>query len=58
MTPLRPPPRRTELHRTALVLGTLACALAWGLLELLALQRHRLQGVHRWRLRHPPPPRH
>lgn len=55
MPPLQPPPRRTELHRIALVCGTLGCALAWGLVELLALQRQRL---HRWRLRHQGPHQH
>ena len=39
-----------------LAFTTLGCALAWGLVELLALQRHRLQGLHRGRLRQLPPP--
>ena len=40
--------RRTEVHRIALLCGTLGCALAWGLVELLALQRSRFQ---QWRQR-------
>lgn len=43
MSPLRPPPRRTELRRLGQLCGTLACALACGLVELLALQRKRLR---------------
>lgn len=44
--------RRTEVHRIALLCGTLGCALAWGLVELLALQRQR---YHQWRQRHETP---
>ncbi|WP_198928099.1 hypothetical protein [Acidovorax sp. Root275] len=44
--------RRTEVHRIALLCGTLGCALAWGLVELLALQRLRYQ---QWRQRHQTP---
>ena len=41
-------PRRTDLRRMTVLYGTLGCALAWGLVELLALQRTRYQ---RWRMR-------
>ena len=56
MKPLRQPLRRTDLRRMALAFTTLACALAWGLVELLALQRQRLPGLHRHRSRPLPPP--
>lgn len=35
--------RKNEAYRMALWLGTLACAAAWGLVELVALQRSRYQ---------------
>ena len=35
------PQRRTEVHRIALLCGTLGCALVWGLVELLAPPRPR-----------------
>lgn len=41
--------RRTEAYRLAVLCGTLGCAVAWGLVELLALQRSR---YHLWRERH------
>jgi hypothetical protein len=56
MKPLPQPLRRTDLRRMALAFTTLGCALAWGLVELLALQRHRLHGLHRGRFRQLPPP--
>ncbi|WP_291484712.1 hypothetical protein [Acidovorax sp.] len=37
------------MARQALRWCTLGCVLAWGLVELMALQRQRL---HVWRLRH------
>jgi hypothetical protein len=43
---MRRPLRKTEAYRKALGLGTLACAAAWGLVELVALQRSRW---HLWR---------
>ncbi|MBV7428228.1 hypothetical protein KW843_15850 [Acidovorax sp. sif1233] len=46
------PRRRTEVRRLAVLCGTLGCALAWGLVELLALQRQR---YHQWRQRHQTP---
>ena len=49
MTTPRPSLRRTEAWRLAALCGTLGCALAWGLVELLALQRSR---YHLWRGRH------
>ncbi|MDH4418294.1 MULTISPECIES: hypothetical protein [unclassified Acidovorax] len=42
------PLRRTEAYRWAVGRGMLVCALAWGLVELLALQRSRFQ---QWRQR-------
>ncbi len=48
MTTPRPSLRRTEAWRLAALCGTLGCALAWGLVELLALQRSRFQ---QWRQR-------
>ncbi len=50
-----PPQRRTEVHRIALLCGTLGCALVWGVVELLALQRQRF---HQWRLRQQTPAHH
>lgn len=44
--------RKTEARRLAVLCGTLGCALAWGLVELLALQRSRYQL---WRARHHAP---
>ena len=41
------PLRRSELYRLALLGRSLAGALAWGLIELLALQRQRYQQ-RRW----------
>lgn len=41
--------RKTEAYRLAVLCGTLGCAVAWGLVELLALQRSRYQL---WRDRH------
>ena len=41
--------RKTEAWRRAAQYATLGCALAWGLVELLALQRSRW---HMWRERH------
>ncbi|MBV7541221.1 hypothetical protein [Acidovorax sp. sic0104] len=41
--------RKTEAYRLAVLCGTLGCAIAWGLVELLALQRSR---YHLWRERH------
>lgn len=41
--------RKTEAYRLAVLCGTLGCAFAWGLVELLALQRSRYQL---WRDRH------
>lgn len=38
-----PPSRKTEAYRWAMSWATLACALAWGVVELLALQRARWQ---------------
>lgn len=35
--------RKTEAYRLAVLCGTLGCAVAWGLVELLALQRSRFQ---------------
>lgn len=52
---MRRPLRRTETYRRALWLGTLACAAAWGLVELVALQRSRYQL---WRERHHHPAHH
>lgn len=49
---MRRPLRRTEAYRKALWLGTLACAAACGLVELVALQRSRYQL---WRERHQTP---
>lgn len=40
---MQPPLRKTEPWRWAMVCGTLGCALAWGLVEFLALQRSRYQ---------------
>ncbi len=37
------PHRKTELYRLAMLCSTLGCALVWGLVELLALQRQRYQ---------------
>ncbi|CAN7589620.1 hypothetical protein [Acidovorax sp. Leaf78] len=41
--------RKTEAYRLAVLCGTLGCAFAWGLVELLALQRSRYQL---WRDKH------
>ena len=49
---MRRPQRKTELYRWALWLGTLACAAAGGMVELIALQRSRYQL---WRERHQTP---
>ncbi|WP_198509133.1 hypothetical protein [Acidovorax sp. 69] len=38
---MQQPRRKTEPYRWAALCGTLACALAWGLVEFLALQRSR-----------------
>lgn len=48
----RRPLRKTEAYRLAVLCGTLGCAFAWGLVELLALQRSR---YHLWRGRHHAP---
>ncbi|WP_237707234.1 hypothetical protein [Acidovorax sp. NO-1] len=45
------PPRRIELVRRLIALGTLACAAAAGLVELVALQRSRHQ-LRRGRQQH------
>jgi hypothetical protein len=45
------PPRRIELVRRLIALGTLACAAAAGLVELVALQRSRYQ-LRRGRQQH------
>lgn len=37
------PLRKTDALRWAMGCGALACALAWGFVELLALQRSRYQ---------------
>ncbi len=42
-------PRRIEPLRTATLFGLMGCAVAWGLVELFALQRSR---YHAWRERH------
>lgn len=42
-------PRRIEPLRTAALFGLMGCAVAWGLVELFALQRSR---YHAWRGRH------
>ncbi len=49
---MRRPLRRTEAYRRAMWLGTLACAAAWGVVELVALQRSRYQ-LWRERNQHP-----
>lgn len=46
------PLRKTEAYRWAMLFGTLACALAWGLVEFLALQRSR---YNLWRERQQAP---
>lgn len=41
--------RRIEPLRTVTLFGLMGCAMAWGLVELFALQRSR---YHAWRERH------
>ncbi|CAN7329125.1 hypothetical protein LJR118_001834 [Acidovorax sp. LjRoot118] len=41
-------PRRIEPLRTVALFGIMGCAMAWGLVELFALQRSR---YHAWRER-------
>ena len=49
---MRRPLSKTDGWRGPLWLGALACAAAWGLVELVALQRSR---YHLWRERHQVP---